>query len=194
MFDGTRRIVTPVMNSTLPLTMEAWIAPDNVSNLENQFVVGSDVPGHFGIGMGIGNFGHPMAETVRGGVDATRFRVPIHRWSHLAAVFASDETRVYLDGRLVATHEATKVPEVESPFVVGNLGEQHGIMWFTGKLRSVRITAGERFKDEFLPDEIFTASDPSEAFLIYDEWSFGGDQIEDLSGNGNHGRWESIVN
>lgn len=194
MFDGTRRIVTPAMNSTLPLTIEAWIAPSDVDNSENQFIVGSDVPGHFGIGMGIGKGGHPMAETVRGGIDATRFRLSTNRWSHLAAVFASDETRVYLDGKLVATWEATNVPEVESPFVIGNVGEHHGKMRFTGKLRSVRITAGESFKDEFLPDESFTASDHADAFLIYDESSFGGDQIKDLSGQGNDGNWDITVN
>ncbi|PHQ34825.1 protein kinase domain-containing protein [Rhodopirellula bahusiensis] len=194
MFDGIRRILTPVMNSTLPLTIEAWIAPSDVNNSENQFIVGSDVPGHFGIGMGIGKGGHPMAETVRGGIDATRFRLSTNRWSHLAAVFASDETRIYLDGKLAATCEATNVPEVESPFVIGNLGEQQGNMRFTGKLRSVRISSGEKFKGEFISDESFTTSDHSEALLIYDESSFGGDQIKDLSGSGNDGSWESIVN
>ncbi len=193
-FDGTRRIVTPVMNSTLPLTLEAWIAPSNVENSESQFIVGSDVPGHFGIGMGVGKSGHPMVETVRGGCDATRFRFSTNQWNHLAAVFASDETRVYLDGKLAATCEATNLPEVESPFVIGNLGEQQGHRGFTGKLRLVRITSGEKFHGEFLPDENFTVSEHSEVLLIYDENSFDGDQIKDLSGNGNDGVWESIVN
>ena len=32
-----------------------------------------------------------------------------------------------------------------------------------------------------------------EALLIYDESSFDGDQIRDLSGKGNHGNWDSVV-
>ena len=193
-FDGTRRILTPVMNSTLPLTIEAWVASSNVDNLESQFIVGSDVPTHFGIGMGVGKLGHPMAEIVRGGVDATRHRFLANQWSHLAAVFAENETRVYFDGELVATCAATNPPEVESPFVIGNLGELHGDRSFFGKLRSVRITSGEQFDSEFLPDDDFTDSEHTEALLIYDESSFNGDTIKDLSGNDNHGSWNAIVN
>ncbi|WP_442508361.1 protein kinase domain-containing protein [Novipirellula sp. SH528] len=192
-FDGTRRIVTPVMNSTIPITIEAWVAPSDVDNSEIQFIVGSDVPGHYGIGMGVGKGGHPMAETVRGGADATRYHFPTNRWSHLAVVFGSDETRVYLNGKLVATCDPTNQPEVESQFVIGNLGKDQGNMCFTGKLRAVRITSGETFEGEFLPDENFTAGDNSEALLIYEGSSFGGDQIRDLSENGNHGRWDSMV-
>lgn len=191
-FDGTRRILTPVMNSTLPITIEAWVAPGDAANPGNQFIVGSDVPGHFGIGMGIGKSGNPMFETVRGGCDATRFRFPENRWSHLAAVFASDETRVYFNGKLAATCQATNLPEVESPFVIGNLGKEHGSMCFIGKLRFVRITSGERFNSDFLPNQ--TSTDHSDALLVYDESSFGSVQIKDLSGNGNDGSWEPIAN
>lgn len=190
-FDGTRRIVTPVVNFA-PCTLEAWIAPSDVNNIENQFVIGSDVPGHWGIGIGIGKNGHPMCEIVggTGGGDATRFQFPTDRWSHLAAVFADEETRLYLDGKLVFTCEPTNSPEVESPFVICNLGKDQGNMCFTGKLRSVRITSGERFDEDFVPDEKFTGSS---ALLIYDEGSFEDDEIRDLSGNGNHGKWDDVV-
>lgn len=191
-FDGSRRIVTPVKNFA-PITLEAWIVPSKTDNAENQFVVGSDVPGHYGIGIGIGKNGHPMAETVRGGVDANRYRFPTDRWSHLAAVFGANETRVYVNGKLVTSCEPTSQPEVESPFVIGNLGLDQGNMCFIGKLKAVRITSGERFDADFLPVENFTIGDDSKALLIYDEFSFGDDQIRDLSGNGNHGRWDSVV-
>lgn len=191
-FDGTRRIVTPVMNFA-PVTLETWIVPGEINSTENQFVIGSDVPGHWGIGIGIGKNGHPMCETVggTGGGDATRSRIPTDRWSHLAAVFGGDETRLYLDGKLVLTCEPTNRPEVESPFVIGNLGKEQGNMCFTGKLRSVRISEGERFSEDFVPDENFAGSS---ALLIYDEGSFEGDgEVRDLSGNGNDGAWDSVV-
>ncbi|TWU49255.1 protein kinase domain-containing protein [Rubripirellula reticaptiva] len=192
-FDGTRRIVTPIMNTDAPLTIEVWVAPSTNDNSESQFVVGSDVPGHYGMGLGMGANGHPMVEIIRSGLDATRYRLPTNRWSHLAAVFSFDETRLYLDGKLIGTCLPTAKAEVESPFVVGNLGFDHGKMCFLGKLRSVRITSGERFNEEFLPDENLSIGDNSESLLIYDESSFGSKQIEDLSGNGNHGNWDSVV-
>lgn len=188
-FDGSKRIITPVTNFA-PVTLEAWIAPSDVNNIENQFVIGSDVPGHWGIGMGIGKNGHPMCEIVGGGGDATRLQFPTDRWSHLAAVFADEETRLYLDGKLVFTCEPTNQPEVKSPFVIGNLGKDQGNMCFTGKLRSVRISEGERFTENFVPDEEFSGSS---ALLIYDKSSFENDEIRDLSGNGNDGKWGSVM-
>ena len=63
-------------------------------------------------------------------------------------------------------------------------------MCFTGKLRAVRISEQERFSGDFVPDEEFTGS---EALLIYDLGSFEGDEIRDLSGNGNDGEWDFVV-
>lgn len=190
-FDGTRRIITPLANFA-PVTIEAWIVPTNINMMEDQFVVGSDVSGHYGLGIGIKTNGHPMVETVRGGAHATRYRFQADRWSHLAAVYDSEETRLYLNGKLVTTCDPTKQPEVQSPFVIGSLGVDQGNMCFQGKLKSVRISKGMRFKDEFIPDDDFNAGDKSDALLIYDESSFSGDQIIDLSGKGNHGKWDSV--
>ena len=75
--------------------------------------------------------------------------------------------------------------------MIGNLGIDQGNMCFEGKLRSIRITSGERFTQEFLPDQNLV--DDSTALLIYDESSFDGDEIEDLSGNENHGKWDTVV-
>jgi eukaryotic-like serine/threonine-protein kinase len=191
-FDGTRRIITPLTNFA-PVTIEAWIAPMRTSNVEDQFVVGSDVPGHYGLGIGIKTNGHPMVETVRGGAHATRYRFHADRWSHLAAVYDSEETRLYLNGKLVTTCDPTKQPEVQSPFVIGSLGVDQGTMCFQGKLKSVRISTGIRFKEDFLPDNDFNVGDRSDALLIYDESSFSGDKIIDLSGNRNHGKWDSVL-
>ena len=138
----------------------------------------------------MGLAGHPMAEIVRGGVDAIDTQFPTDRWSHFAVVFGTDSTRVYLDGKLVATCEPTSPPEVESPFVIGNVGKRQDQMRFVGKLRSVRITEGERFSNEFTPDQEFAGSS---SLLIFDESSLGGGVVRDLSGNGNDGSWDSVV-
>lgn len=190
-FDGTRRIITPLANFA-PVTIEAWIVPTNINMMEDQFVVGSDVSGHYGLGIGVKTNGHPMVETVRGGAHATRYRLLSDQWNHLAAVYGSEQTCLYLNGRLAATCDPTNQPEVQSPFVIGSLGMDLRNMCFQGKLKSVRITKGIRFREEFLPDTDFIVGDKSDALLIYDESSFSGDQIIDLSGKGNHGKWDSM--
>jgi hypothetical protein len=62
-----------------------------------------------------------------------------------------------------------------------------------GKVRAVRISKGERYKDGFAPEEKFRkdADDVSvKAVLIYDGAFVEGGRAIDQSGAGNHGRWE----
>lgn len=51
-FDGHTRIVTDV-NRTLPVTLEAWINPDQYKDENSQFIIGSDIPGKYGLGLAI---------------------------------------------------------------------------------------------------------------------------------------------
>lgn len=155
LFDGTNRIVTDV-DSFGPCTVEAWIVPN--SHSKQQWIVGSDRPGQFGIGIGIKN-GHPMIETIRGGMHAPDTKIPLDQWSHLAGVFGANETRMYLNGKLVGTCPPTEAPMEASKFVIGNLGEKHQTQYFTGRIRSVRISKGERFSDTFTPKEFLDEDD-----------------------------------
>jgi len=120
--------------------------------------------------------------------------IPIKTWSHVAAVFGEDETRLYLNGELVQSGPVT-VNSGGTPFVIGNVGETNHIDFFLGGIRSVRISRGERFRENFQPDEEFSQDPPEaavRAVLIYDGASVEGDQILDLSGNGNHGTWQTF--
>ena len=146
-FDGTKRIVTDV-DSFAPCTIEAWIAPSNHD--KQQWIVGSDIPSKFGIGIGIKQ-GHPMLETIKGGVHDPDTVVPVGQWSHLAGVFGETETRLYLNGKLVATCPATQPPTEPTKFVVGNLGEKNRGQYFNGRIRSVRISKGEVYDGDFAP-------------------------------------------
>ena len=149
-FDGKKRIVTDV-DSFYPCTIEAWIAP---STEREQWIVGSDVPSQYGIGLGIKNGGHPMVETIKGGMHSPDHKLPLKKvWSHLAAVFGEEETRLYLNGKLVGTCGPTETPKEESKFVIGNLGEKHQVQYFKGRLRSVRISKGELYDGAFEPEE-----------------------------------------
>jgi hypothetical protein len=105
-------------------------------------------------------------------------------------VFGEDETRLYLDGRKVGIGPATR-RDGGAAFVIGNVGRGNPINYFVGKMRSVRISKGERFKGDFVPDEAFAkdaADAPVRAVLIYDGSAVEGDRVIDLSGVGNDGR------
>lgn len=187
-FDGASRIVTPLRRFS-PATMEAWVKSVH-TDTGCYFIVGSDVRQKFGISLGI--CGSTLsAETIPNLVRSDAVVEP-GKWLHLAAVFGKEETRLYLNGEHVHTGTPTQPASPESAFVIGNVGWNSTISFFTGELRCVRISEGERYTDSFTPEESFSPDD--EARLIFDGKHLDGTQIEDLSGNGNIGRWESIVN
>jgi len=159
-FDGQTRIVTEV-ERTLPVTLEAWIKPDPYRDENCHFIIGSDIPGEYGLGIAICGSIFSV-EHVRGMVNSSAAVAP-NRWSHVAAVCSEFETRLYLDGKLVA-----KAPGSESggetPFVIGNAGETNLISFYRGQIRSVRISEGERYKGEFEPSAL--SKDSTSLFVI----------------------------
>ena len=61
------------------------------------------------------------------------------------------DTRLYLNGKLVQTAPGSE-PGGDTPFVIGNVGENNLIDFFRGEIRSVRISEGERYSgDRFDP-------------------------------------------
>ena len=88
----------------------------------------------------------------------------------VAVVFGETETRLYLDGRKVGVGPATK-PVGGAEFVVGNVGKDNPINFFVARPVPLCISKGERYRNNFLPDEAFAkdAEDaPLKAILIYD--------------------------
>ena len=188
-FDGQSRIVTP-LERFAPVTLEAWVKPKAYPVRDSMFFVGSDVPTKYGVGLGMSEA--VMCAEYLPGVTFTEAPIPLNRWSHVAAVFGETETRLYLDGRKVGVGPATK-PVSGAVFVVGNVGRGNPINYFVGKMRSVRISTGERYNADFLPDEAFAKDGdeaPAKAVLIYDGSAVEGDRVIDHSGAGNDGRWE----
>ncbi|WP_298864374.1 protein kinase [uncultured Gimesia sp.] len=152
-FDGRTRIVTNLQR-TLPVTLEAWVKPDPYRDENCQFIIGSDIPGEYGLGIAI--CGSMLSvEYVEGMVNSTA-AVPPNRWSHVAAVFSEDETRLYLNGKLVETASGSTLGG-ETRFVIGNVGQDNLISFYRGQIRSVRISTGERYTGEFEPKELEAA-------------------------------------
>ena len=149
-FDGSTRIVSNVKR-TLPVTLEAWIKPYPYHDESCQFIIGSDIRGEYGLGIAI--CGSVLSvEYIKGMVNSSAV-VPPNRWSHVAAVLTENETRLYLNGKLVATAPGSE-PGGDTPFVIGNVGETNLINFYNGEIRSVRISEGERYSgDHYEVDE-----------------------------------------
>lgn len=188
-FDGSNRIVTP-LERFAPLTLEAWVQPKFYPKQDCQFIIGSDIPTKHGIGLAMCE-ALLSVEYIAGMFHSER-AIPLGRWSHVAAVFAENETSLYLNGRHVGTGPATKA-EGGTTFIIGNAGKGNPINYFVVKARAVRISKGERYSEDFVPDETFRpdAQDAKvRAILIYEGTAVEGNRVLDLSGAGHHGEWE----
>ncbi len=176
-FDGHTRIVTEV-ERTLPISLEAWIKPDPYRDENCQFIIGSDIPGEYGLGIAI--CGSMLSvEHIEGMVNSTA-AVPPNRWSHVAAIFTEFETRLYLNGKLVAKAPGSE-PGGETRFVIGNVGENSLISFYRGQVRSVRISEGERYRGDFGPVKL--ENDKGTLFLIDDSSTIRGDELHNADGH-----------
>ncbi len=213
-FDGEHRIVTPIRRS-LPTTVEAWVKPQQQQM--SAYFVGSGVRDELGLSIGTIN-SQFVGQRVRGAL-ITRAVVEMGEWTHLAAVFGESETRLYANGKLVESG-ATDLSSIgqpmvfsdgelveaggvskgsapkrdeDAPFVIGGIGIKNRMFQFVGEIRAVRMSNVERFKRDFVPDEIFEPDSKSSdsTVLIYDKRSGDGEVVKDLSGHGNDGRWET---
>jgi hypothetical protein len=78
---------------------------------------------------------------------------------------------LYINGKPLAAGPATKLAG-PTPVVIGNVGEEQYMLYFRGELRCIRISKGERYSGEFVPEETFTSDD--DTVLLYDTSSFAG--------------------
>ena len=181
-FDGRIRIVTP-LERFAPVTLEAWICPDPYEKNDFQFLIGSDIATHHGIGLALCG---PLvaAEYLHGNIFSDQPVMP-GKWSHLAAVFGEKETRLYLNGKLVSSGPATDSAG-GTHFIVGCIGEENTLFLYHGQIRAVRISKGERYSTDFQAEEQFGPD--ITAILIYAPEVVSGGIVRDLSGHGNDGR------
>jgi hypothetical protein len=183
-FDGRTRIITK-LERFAPVTLEAWVCPEPYEKNDFQFLIGSDIPAHHGIGLAIcGSI--VAAEYLSGNIYSDKAVMP-SQWSHLAAVFGEKETRLYLNGRLVVTGPAS-ANSGSTNFVLGCIGEQNPLFHYHGKMRGIRISRSERYSTDFQPEERFLPD--STAILIYAADAVSDGTVRDLSGHGNEGRVE----
>jgi serine/threonine protein kinase len=197
-FDGTARIVTP-LERFAPVTLEAWVWIGSPTRGRNErTIIGSDIPKRSGISLGLdfkrrGSnplLGAQLLPSPTNRDVPTSQEVSLRKWCHLAAVFGKSGTNLFLDGRLVGSGAAT-ASEGGTPFVVGNAGEDNDEHYFVGQIRTLRISRGERYKDDFSPSQTFEPD--KDAVIIYSADEIDGTTARDLSGNGNHGTMSRIA-
>jgi hypothetical protein len=189
-FDGRTRIVTSLRRFA-PVTLEAWLRTNDFRS--DMFLIGSDIPNEYGIGFGV-KAGYANVEILKGGFLSQQL-LEAGQWCHIAVVYGDQETVLFYNGKKVQTDRPTQAAGGAN-FVIGNVGEGHTHMFFRGEVRSMRISSGERYRDEFQPPPNFTASDnvdSSKAVLIYEPAAVKNDRVIDRSGSGHDGRIERLT-
>ena len=189
-FDGSTRIVT-TLERIAPITLEAWLRTEDFRS--DMFLFGSDIPNEYGIGFGV-KAGYANVEILKGGFLSQQL-LEHGQWCHIAVVYGDTETILFFNGKKVQTDRPTQVAGGTN-FVIGNVGENHTHMFFRGEVRSVRISSGERYRDEFEPPPTFAPSDnadSSKAVLIYEASAVKNGRVIDRSGNGHDGRIERLT-
>ena len=182
-FDGKTHIVTTVERFA-PVTLEAWVYPEEYQDHGRQTIIGSDIPTKWGNSMGISGAIF-AAEYISGDIFSDQ-QVPLNAWSHLTVVFGVKETRLYFNGKLVKVGPKTE-PQGGTHFVIGCVGETNPIDHFRGKMRCARISRGERYTGDFKPDRAFVADPPdvpNGAVLIYNGTHVDGGRELDLTEKG----------
>ncbi|MDX1947946.1 MAG: LamG-like jellyroll fold domain-containing protein [Pirellulaceae bacterium] len=168
-----------------PMTVEAWLTPDNL-NKHMQFLTDGEQGGFaLSIDKGLWSF------SVR---DGEEFFVPVAPFKeggkrvHVAGVVAESQLRLYIDG-----HEAMRIPgrpkytPSELPLAIG-ANPNHGAMvyHYAGQIDEVRISNAARYRGDFQPPSAFSDDDATIALYHFDEGQ--GDVLTDSSGNNHHGK------
>ena len=196
-FDGKSRIFTP-LERFAPVTLEAWFRPSASPRRRGdriQYLIGSDIPGQYGYGLGIRYDRDLVAglqmETMRTFHDSSA-SIPSGQWAHAAAVFTPNEVAIYLNGKI--TFKQSQRLEIlgGTTFAVGKAGRDATVPYFfTGEIREIRISNGTRYTQEFTAPATF-GKDASAA-LIYRASDVNGKKVIDLSGNGRDGELDGVL-
>ena len=205
-FSGESAIITPVQRS-LPSTVEAWIWYSKPVQNADMYVFGSDDAGKQsagGLGLRIDNEGQLGGTRMHRNKKLrdiwTGATAPFQKWTHLAATFDKDKICFFVDGHLVHTDKGSQ-DEGAAKFVVGYIRVDRKnlvnlLNCFAGKMRTVRISTGVRYLDDFRPPLDFDKNQDREGFktsLIYDASNGVNDRIPDVSGNKKDGIGVNIM-
>ena len=145
-FDGVNDLVTVADASSLDLTtgmtLEAWVRP--TASTSWRTVVTKEQPNNLVYGLfansdaahpsGIVSIGSRVVQDIVRGSAA----LPASTWTHLATTYNGSETRLYVNGSLVATRAVTgAMPNSNQPLQIG--GNRVWKEWLQGQIDDVRV-------------------------------------------------------
>jgi len=96
---------------------------------------------------------------VQGGVlhhGSAQAKLPVGRWTHIAATTAGKDVRLFIDGKLAATGKGPGLGiDGKAPIIIGGGGELCDTCgtdypWY-GRIESVRVSSGVRYGGGFVP-------------------------------------------
>lgn len=196
MFDGKGACIMTPVERFAPVTLECWAKLEQPQGTHTeQYLIGStDLQGKRGIGVGftfregLPILGVQLIPSPTEWRAWTTTSIPLNKWVHVAGVFRNTKTSIYLNGEEVGQTPPTAnlVLPGDSTFQLGAPGKRGIRHFFMGRIRTARISQGERYSGNFKPTMEFARDDS--AVLIYSASNVEQRvRVIDLSGKNNHG-------
>lgn len=137
----------PAWDTSLEMTIEAWVRRDNASRCETIAAAGFTQSWWFGC-CGIGNNGLRFYRSGQLFADASVV-LPANRWAHVAAVYDGTRVHFYMDGALTAVRNLGHAGAGRSPMLSLGADFSTGTRYaLLGHLDEVRLWSTARSGDE----------------------------------------------
>jgi serine/threonine protein kinase len=180
--------------SSTPMTIEMWV---QAPRLRGVLFSMEGKPGvQFSCERGPDSTGYfDVLERKRDGHSAVH--IPLkwpNRKRHLAMVWDTDKSVLFVDGKSVASgevipaEEAAEIPPGNSSVtMIGSqiYGDNRGYHCSGGTFYGLRVSSTARYQQDFVPSESFATDDKTIALYAFDEGD--GQTLKDSSGNNHHG-------
>ena len=153
-----------------PMTLEAWMKADELIGYRGIIAKTEGSEYAFFSDEGVPQFDLNLAGnyvTVK-----AKDKLPTDRWTHLAGVFDGAQLRLYVDGKLVDSKEASgKRRRNKLPLFIGADPDNAGVPTraFSGWLDEVRISSTARYSDPFSPQSRFQPDEQTAMLLHFDK-------------------------
>jgi hypothetical protein len=196
-FDGTKAFVDLGQPLSLdvvgPITLEAWVRPDNSSGVQNiiarGYVAGASGEIFLRILMGSYQVGSYMDSRPFGAAMGTMPLQDVKQWVHVAGVHDGEKWKLYRNGELLSEspQPGGGAYPINARWAIGAKGGGED-RYFKGNIRDVRIWGVARTQEQIRED--MNNPPPKDADGLLGYWPLDegrGQRIEDRSGNGGTG-------
>jgi phosphodiesterase/alkaline phosphatase D-like protein len=188
-FDGSNDIVRAgQVPGTGPLTIEAWVRPDE-DNADGLMIVGTDDTAGWSLELNGGQLTFWLYTNQGWQFVRHSTELQAGQWYHVAATYESGTARVFVDG--VASTGASVGTLTQGPTL--SIGGYGSYPFFAGTIDEVRISDVVRYSSDFVPsNEPFSSDANTLGLWHFDEGA--GQTAADASTLANDGTLGSTVN